>query len=150
MDGREWVEYQSLDDKWLLTPFTHKVQLQVKIMSSEPIVRELFNNRDDWVYDEWKRNISYQKYPNEQKRNKRQNHWVLSRKGPNGIFTIQSAYHLIVNLKRKVQGNRLTRDNSSKIWKLITDLRVSSIIKVFMWKALSEILIPWVISLRGK
>lgn len=58
----------------------------------------------------------------------------------NRLFSVKSAYHLEITLKKKKGGEQWSREKSPVGWKHIWDLNIPNIIKAFLRKVVSVIL----------
>ncbi|KAF5468558.1 hypothetical protein F2P56_012701 [Juglans regia] len=57
-----------------------------------------------------------------------------------GVFTVRSAYHLGMDRKRRLQGDVSKAKKSDAVWKQLWGLEVPVVVKMFIWKALNNIL----------
>ncbi|KAF5475754.1 hypothetical protein F2P56_007529 [Juglans regia] len=57
-----------------------------------------------------------------------------------GIFTVRSAYHLGMERKRRTRGEVSKVEKSVAVWKQMWRLEVPAVVKIFLWKALNNIL----------
>ncbi|KAF5458726.1 hypothetical protein F2P56_022736, partial [Juglans regia] len=57
-----------------------------------------------------------------------------------GIFTVRSAYHLGMEKKRRTRGEASKVEESVAVWKQMWRLEVPAVVKIFLWKALNNIL----------
>lgn len=55
-------------------------------------------------------------------------------------FSVKSAYHLDISVKRRDKGEPSAFSNEGQVWKGIWKLNVPAVVKNFMWKAVSNCL----------
>jgi hypothetical protein len=58
----------------------------------------------------------------------------------NGKFTVQSAYHLLLAQQRSGKASSSTNSSWNSLWKAIWSARVQPKVKLFIWRACSDIL----------
>jgi hypothetical protein len=63
--------------------------------------------------------------------------WVGTR---NGEFTVKSAYHIAKEKMDRNKGSTSSPDSCTKFWKTIWKVQAPLVVKVFLWKACTNIL----------
>lgn len=129
-------------DRWIPTPLTNCIQSLVVVLSRDARVSEFIDSsRGGWkkalireVLNEDEARVvcslslSKSGMPDKQI-------WGSAK---DGLFSVRSAYYLEVGRKRRERRDK--SDGTRFDWKLIWNLNVPGVVKVFLWKALNDCL----------
>jgi hypothetical protein len=58
----------------------------------------------------------------------------------NGIFSVRSAYHLEMEYNARNAGEGSRKQSKKKIWKACWNLQSPNVVKMFLWRALNNLL----------
>lgn len=59
---------------------------------------------------------------------------------PNGVFSIRSAYHLELECNARQGCEASEKHNKKDVWKVCWQLQVPNMVKMFLWRALNNLL----------
>ncbi|XP_042958006.1 uncharacterized protein LOC122293492 [Carya illinoinensis] len=140
-DGKEIKIWGS---KWVPSPISYAVQSPVKLLKEDAKVEELINvQKGEWdeakiraifVPEEAEKILSV---PLSSRGTKDKLIWGPSKKG---IFSIRSAYFLLLELRERNQGECSVEERNDDRWNKIWELKVPGVTKLFIWRAANNLL----------
>jgi hypothetical protein len=131
-------------DRWLDSPYTFSIQTPIHVLDENARVSELIDEDAKW----WKTEMIHEIFMEEEARricsmaispstqcDKRV--WVGTK---NGEYSVRSGYHL--NKEQRVSSEGCSSDSSqlSQLWRMVWNFRGPRAIKMFLWKACSNIM----------
>ncbi|XP_042974642.1 uncharacterized protein LOC122306274 [Carya illinoinensis] len=130
------------EHKWLPTPSSHCVQAPISVMNARARVSELISN-GEWDVQLIK-NIFRQEeveqicsIPISKSNAEDRLIWGCT---TTSLFSIRSAYQLDMSRNEAVKGENSERREEDKRWQSIWDLNIQGKVKLFMWRAVKDLL----------
>jgi ribonuclease HI len=131
-------------DKWLPSPTTYAIQSPVHILNSEARVCDLIDPDLQW----WNIPLIKEVFKEEEvekicslaicpRTQEDQTVWVGNK---NGEFSVQSAYHLAIEICSREESGCSNTDSLTPLWKQIWRINVPRVVKLFLWQACNNIL----------
>lgn len=140
-DGRSIKVWK---DRWLPTPITHTVQSHPRVLVDNAMITALINpERRCWNVE-----LIKEVFTVDEARvieNIPLSHFLpldrlIWRGTKNGVFTMQSAYHLSKELLERVGGQSSYVEKDQGVRKVIWSMEVSNPVKLFIWHACHNLL----------
>jgi hypothetical protein len=148
-DGLIWIvgngdSIKIWGDRWIPSPSIYTIQTPPRIVDRHqkvsslidvdtkwwnvPLIRELFCDKDAALIC----NIPISPI--------RQQDALVWLGTSNGVFSVKSAYHMAKSKFKESSGSSSNHDLSTQLWKRVWHVKGPSVVRVFLWKACSNIL----------
>jgi hypothetical protein len=131
-------------DRWVPVPSTYSIQSPTKILSQDATVSQFIDADLKW----WNFPLIKEVLTEEEAavvcsipicpgRQQDKKVWISTR---NGLFSVNSAYHLAIDIVEAKRGSCSDSTLQTKQWKDIWKIKGPMVVKTFLWKACNEIL----------
>jgi hypothetical protein len=131
-------------DRWVPVPSTYSIQSPTKILSQDATVSQFIDADLKW----WNFPLIKEVLTEEEAavvcsipicpgRQQDKKVWISTR---NGLFSVNSAYHLAIDIVEAKRGSCSDSTLQTKQWKDIWKIKGPMVVKTFLWKAYNEIL----------
>jgi hypothetical protein len=130
-------------DKWVPIPTTYAIHSVPRGLDIEAKVMELMD-RDRHAWDKAKLEQLFSaeevKAILEIPINPQREDAVIWREGPNGLFTVKTAYHQAMRRVQQGQPESSTQAGKTEVWGRLWKLPIPNAEKIFLWRACHDIL----------
>ncbi|XP_059428496.1 uncharacterized protein LOC132162251 [Corylus avellana] len=131
-------------DKWIPRPHTFQIQFPPKMLPASATVSELIDRDLRW----WNCPLINSIFNSEEARMimslplslTNQPDCQIWRGSANGEFTVKSAYHMVKEQEAIIKAESSARAGTNELWKVLWNLPLPNIEKVFMWQACNNLL----------
>lgn len=131
-------------DRWIPSPWSYAIQTPNRNFNKEANVCSLIDEATNW----WNFPLIQELFSREEsaiicnipicpQRQQDKLVWVGTK---NGVFTIRSAYHMAKDREEDSRRCSSNYDLSHKLWRTVWNVKASTMVKVFLWKASNNIL----------
>ena len=127
------------DDRWNPSPLTYAIQAPCQLLDREAKVCSFIDADTNW----WNIPLLNELFSSEEAIlicnipicPQRQHDCLVWLGAKNGNFTVKSAYHIASDKIEDSRGSNSNPNACSKLWKIVWNMKVPTVAKMFIWKA---------------